>query len=87
MLTTRSRSHSPRNSASPNMEDWPKLSEALMFGPLLPPRYRLSGPGAMDGAADLFTEQLSASPRAPIDPADLEALPTFSLGGALARQQ
>jgi dimethylaniline monooxygenase (N-oxide forming) len=65
---------------APNVEDWPKLSEALIFGPLLPPRYRLSGPGAIDGAADLFTEQLAASPRAPIDPADIEALQTVGSG-------
>ena len=68
---------------APNVEDWPELSEALIFGPLLPPRYRLSGPGAMHGAADLFAEQLAASPRAPVDPADLEALSTFGLAGAL----
>ncbi len=72
---------------APNPEDWPELSEALMFGPLLPPRYRLSGPGAMDGAADLFAEQLAASPRAPVDPADIEALATFGHGGALTHQQ
>ena len=68
---------------APNVEDWPELSEALIFGPLLPPRYRLSGPGAMDSAADLFAEQLAASPRAPVEAADLEALPAFGLGGAL----
>ena len=72
---------------APDAENWPELSEALIFGPLLPPRYRLSGPGAMHSAADLFAEQLAASPRPPIDPADLEALPTFGLGGALAPQR
>ena len=72
---------------APNVEEWPKLSEALILGPLLPPRYRLSGPGAMDGAADLFAEQIAASPRAPVDPSDLEALPTFGLAGALHGQQ
>ena len=71
---------------SPNVEQWPELSEALVFGPLLPPRYRLSGPGAMQSAADLFAEQLAASPRAPVDAADLEALPTLGLGAALAPQ-
>ncbi len=65
---------------APNVEDWPELSEALMFGPLLPPRYRLSGPGAMSNAADLFTQQLNASPRASVDPSDREALPSFGLG-------
>jgi dimethylaniline monooxygenase (N-oxide forming) len=72
---------------APNVDNWPELSEALIFGPLLPPRYRLSGPGAMHNAADLFAEQLAASPRAPVDPADLDALPTFGLGGALTSQQ
>ncbi len=69
---------------APSVEDWPELSEALIFGPLLPPRYRLSGPGAMDSAAELFAEQLAASPRAPVHPADREALPTFGLGGVLS---
>jgi dimethylaniline monooxygenase (N-oxide forming) len=72
---------------APAVEDWPALSEALMFGPLLPPRYRLSGPGAMHGAADLFAEQLAASPCAPVDPADLEALSTFALADALTPHQ
>jgi hypothetical protein len=66
---------------APTVENWPELSEALTFGPLLPPRYRLSGPGALGSAAGLFAEQLAASPRAPVDPADLEALPTFGLAG------
>jgi dimethylaniline monooxygenase (N-oxide forming) len=71
--------------AAPNLEDWPQLSEALIFGPLLPPRYRLSGPGAMSNAADLFAQQLNASPRASVDPSDLDALPKFGLGGATLR--
>jgi dimethylaniline monooxygenase (N-oxide forming) len=64
---------------APSVADWPQLAEALVFGPLLPPRYRLSGPGAMSGAGELFQQQLAASPRAPIQPADLDALPTFGL--------
>jgi hypothetical protein len=64
---------------SPDVQSWPELGEALIFGPLLPPRYRLSGPGALPGAAALFTQQLAASPCAPIDPADLESLPRFGL--------
>ncbi len=68
---------------APDPESWPALSEALIFGPLLPPRYRLSGPGAMANAAELFTEQLAGSPRAPVDPADLEALQGFGLHDAL----
>jgi cation diffusion facilitator CzcD-associated flavoprotein CzcO len=60
---------------SPEPTDWPTLCEPLMFGPLLPPRYRLSGPGASPDASARFTEQLAASPRAPVDPADIETLP------------
>jgi hypothetical protein len=46
----------------------------LLFGPMLPPRYRLAGPGAQPEASARFEAQLAASPRAPVDPADLEAL-------------
>ena len=59
---------------APDPMDWPGLSEPLVFGPLLPPRYRLSGPGAMPEAVALFEEQLAASPRTPVDAADLDAL-------------
>ncbi len=55
------------------------LAEPLVFGPMLPPRYRLDGPGAQSEAAGRFSEQLAASPRAPVDPADLEALHGFGL--------
>jgi hypothetical protein len=64
---------------APNPADWPGLAEALVFGPLLPPRYRLSGPGAIPGAGGLFEQQLAASPRAPVEPADIEALSAFGL--------
>jgi hypothetical protein len=62
---------------SPEPVDWPGLTEPLLFGPLLPPRYRLSGPGARPDAPVLFAEQLAASPRAPVDPADVAALRRF----------
>ena len=57
---------------APEPADWPDLCEALVYGPLLPPRYRLSGPGARPNARALFEQQLAASPRAPVDPADRE---------------
>jgi cation diffusion facilitator CzcD-associated flavoprotein CzcO len=60
----------------------PELAEALLFGPLLPPRYRLEGPGALPRAAEWFTAQLGASPRAPVDPADVDALRAFGLARA-----
>lgn len=68
---------------SPDPRNWPELAEALIFGPLLPPRYRLSGPGALPTAPECFAEQLSASPRAPVDPADLEALSIYGVGRML----
>jgi dimethylaniline monooxygenase (N-oxide forming) len=46
---------------------------------MLPPRYRLDGPGARPEAAERFTEQLAASPRASVDRGDVEALRRFGL--------
>jgi dimethylaniline monooxygenase (N-oxide forming) len=62
---------------APNLLTRPELTEPLLFGPMLPPRYRLSGPGATPEARDRFAEQLAASPRAPVDPADVDALHRF----------
>ena len=70
---------------APEPLDWPELAEALLFGPLLPPRYRLSGPGSTPDAGALFTEQLAASPRAPVDPRDLDALRGFGRHAAPAQ--
>jgi dimethylaniline monooxygenase (N-oxide forming) len=67
---------------APEPTDWPDLYEPLLFGPMLPPRYRLSGPGARPDAGDLFARQLAASPRAPVDPVDVEAFRRFGLGAA-----
>jgi hypothetical protein len=67
---------------APDLLTRPELTEALLFGPLLPPRYRLDGPGASSDAAQWFTAQLAASPRAPVDPADVEALRRFGLAHA-----
>ena len=58
---------------APEPTDWPELSEPLLFGPMLPPRYRLSGPGATPDARHLFEQQLAASPRAPVEPAGAAA--------------
>jgi hypothetical protein len=62
---------------APEPAEWPDLCEALVYGPLLPPRYRLAGPGSTPDAAAAFSEQLAASPRAPVDPADVDALRGF----------
>jgi dimethylaniline monooxygenase (N-oxide forming) len=62
---------------APEPIDWPELCEPLLFGPMLPARYRLSGHGATPNARHLFAQQLAASPRAPLDAADLDALHRF----------
>ena len=67
---------------APDLLTRPELTEALLFGPLLPPRYRLDGPGASRDAAEWFTAQLAASPRPPVDPEDIEALRRFGLAHA-----
>jgi len=59
---------------APDLSARSELLDPLVFGPMLPPRYRLDGPGARPDAAERFAEQLAASPRAPVDPADLAAL-------------
>jgi len=72
---------------APDLLARPDLSEPLLFGPMLPPRYRLDGPGAQPEAADRFREQLAASPRSPVDPADVDALRGFGLGAIAAELQ
>ena len=64
---------------APDLVARPDLTEPLLFGPLLPPRYRLDGPGASPEAAGRFRAQLAASPRAPVDPADVDELAAFGL--------
>jgi hypothetical protein len=59
------------------------LAEALLFGPMLPPRYRLDGPGAHSDAAATFRDQLSASTRAAIEPDDMAALPDVGFADVL----
>jgi dimethylaniline monooxygenase (N-oxide forming) len=70
---------------APDVLARPELTEALLFGPMLPPRYRFEGPGAQPDAPQRFAEQLAASPRPPVDPADIEALFEFGLGEAAGR--
>jgi dimethylaniline monooxygenase (N-oxide forming) len=70
---------------APEPLDWPDITEALLFGPLLPPRYRLSGPGSTPEAGALFTRQLAASPRAPVDPRDVDALRGLGWDATAAR--
>jgi cation diffusion facilitator CzcD-associated flavoprotein CzcO len=60
----------------------PDLAEALLFGPMLPPRYRLQGPGAQPDATLRFAAQLVQAPRPRVDPADRAALRGFGLAAA-----
>jgi dimethylaniline monooxygenase (N-oxide forming) len=59
---------------APDIRAHPDLAEPLLFGPMLPPRYRLDGPGAQPDAARTFRDQLAASPRAVVEPDDVAAL-------------
>ena len=63
---------------APEPMDWPGICEPLVFGPMLPPRYRLTGTGATPEALARFEHQLAASPRNPVDAADIDALRRFS---------
>ena len=65
---------------APDLAGRPDLAEPLLFGPMLPPRYRLDGPGAQPEAEVYLREQLAASPRAPVDPAQVAELRAFGLG-------
>ena len=47
---------------APDLLARPDLTEPLLFGPMLPPRYRLDGPGARADAADRLPRR-SSPPR------------------------
>jgi dimethylaniline monooxygenase (N-oxide forming) len=68
---------------APDLDARPGLVEPLLFGPMLPPRYRLDGPGARPGAEVELRRQLAASPRAAVDPSDLADLRRLGLGHLL----
>jgi dimethylaniline monooxygenase (N-oxide forming) len=70
---------------APEPVDWQDLCEPLLFGPMLPPRYRLSGPGALPNARLAFAQQLAASPRAPVEPIDVDALREMGWDAAAAK--
>jgi hypothetical protein len=67
---------------APDPSAWPELTEPLLFGPMLPARYRLSGPGARASAADDYARALATAPRAAVDPGDVETLRSFGWGSA-----
>ena len=64
---------------TPDLRARPDLAEPLLFGPMLPPRYRLDGPGASTDAAQQFRTQLASSPRPAVEPDDIDALADLGL--------
>ncbi len=64
---------------TPDLRTRPDLAEPLLFGPMLPPRYRLDGPGASTDAAQQFRTQLASSPRPAVEPDDIDALADLGL--------
>lgn len=69
---------------APDVRAHPELAEPLLFGPMLPSRYRLDGPGARSDAASTFVSQLATARRAPVEADDLAALPDLGFGDLLA---
>jgi hypothetical protein len=77
---------SEASAVAPDLGTRADLFDALVFGPMLPPRYRLDGPGALPNAADLLRQQMATSPCAPIEPDDVASLERLGLaraGGSL----
>ena len=70
---------SEASGVAPDLDARPELVDPLLFGPMLPPRYRLDGPGAMPKADELLVDQMATSPRAPIEPDDRASLPRLGL--------
>jgi cation diffusion facilitator CzcD-associated flavoprotein CzcO len=56
------------------------IAEPLLFGPMLPSRYRLDGPGARAEAEGWFAEQLASAPRPPVRREDLAELRELGYG-------
>jgi len=69
---------------APDVRAHPELAQPLLFGPMLPPRYRIDGPGARPDAVSLFSAQLAGSPQSALDPRDVETLGRFGLADVAA---
>lgn len=66
---------------APDLRSRPELAEALLFGPMLPSRYRLDGPGRLPDAEKRFVAELTRSPRPPVEADDLAALAALAALG------
>ncbi len=67
---------------APDLLARPELTEPLLFGPMLPLRYRLDGPGALPDAAAEFLRQVGSSPRDVARAADVQLLRELGHGAA-----
>jgi len=76
---------SEASGVSPDLGSRPDLLDPLLFGPMVPARYRLDGPGSLPDASALFQEQLQRCPRAPTDPGDVALLARIGLGDLAGR--
>jgi cation diffusion facilitator CzcD-associated flavoprotein CzcO len=72
-------SFSEASGVAPRLDAHPDLFEPLVFGPMLPPRYRLEGPGALADAPALLRTQMATSPRAPVESDDVASLARLGL--------
>ena len=70
---------SEASGVAPHLRSRPDLLEPLLFGPMVPARYRLDGPGSSADADARFLEQLRACPRAAVEPDDIAMLPRLGL--------
>lgn len=64
---------------APDVLARPDLAEPLLFGPLLPARWRIDGPGARPDAPARFAAQVATSPRVATTAADVEGLRRLGL--------
>ena len=64
---------------APDLAARPELVEPLLFGPMVPARYRLDGPGSLPDASSRYLQQLQLCPRAPVEPDDLDSLARLGL--------
>jgi dimethylaniline monooxygenase (N-oxide forming) len=68
---------------APDLRARPDLTQGLLFGPMLPARYRLDGPGATADAAANLRAELAATPRPAVTRQDISGLAHLGLADLL----
>ena len=71
---------------APDPDAFPDLHDELLYGPMLPPRYRLTGPGAQPDAAERLLAQMGGVIPGRDDPA-LTLEPELADGGGAERER